>query len=160
MFDKSRWSKAIACQAKSSHSKEYNPLHRNTSLIRHQPYKWRCLISETHQSKFEAISLDQMALNLGEWINRSAKYQAFTVSISSNGKALEPGNLYVPYKWDIFISEWGDSPYRPVPYRWGITVYILYSLAKATDMGTMMIRRFHEQHHTHTHRLIMRVEHQ
>ena len=25
------------------------------------------------------------------------------------------------YGWDIFIFEWGDSPYRPVHYRWGIT---------------------------------------
>ena len=27
-----------------------------------------------------------------------------------------------PYKWDIFIFEWGSSPYRSVPSRWGITV--------------------------------------
>ena len=29
----------------------------------------------------------------------------------------------VPYQWDIFIFELGASPYRPVPYRWGITVW-------------------------------------
>ena len=28
----------------------------------------------------------------------------------------------IPYKRDVFLFEWGDSTYRPVPYRWGITV--------------------------------------
>ena len=30
----------------------------------------------------------------------------------------------VPYEWDIFVFEWGGSPYRPVPYRSGITVHM------------------------------------
>ena len=31
--------------------------HRNTSLIRHWPYKWGCLISEAQRSTFQAKSL-------------------------------------------------------------------------------------------------------
>ena len=30
----------------------------------------------------------------------------------------------MPYEWDIFVFEWGGSPYRPVPYRSGITVHM------------------------------------
>ena len=32
----------------------------------------------------------------------------------------------MPNKGDIFIFEWGDSPYRPVPYRRGIAVKYLF----------------------------------
>ena len=95
---------------------------------------------------------------MGDWIKRSAKYQAFTVSISSNGKALELGTGCLISETFLYLSEVIHLIGR---YLIGeVLQYILYSLAKATDMGTMMIRRFHEQHHTHTHRLIIRVEHQ
>ena len=30
----------------------------------------------------------------------------------------------VPYKWDIFTFEWGDSPCRSVPYWWGNTILV------------------------------------
>ena len=33
----------------------YIYIYRNTSLIRHRPYKWGCLISEAHRSTFQAI---------------------------------------------------------------------------------------------------------
>ena len=66
-----------------------NLLYRNSSLIRHRPYKLGCLISEEHRSTFQAISPDQTVLSLGDWIKRREKYQAFTVAICSNETALE-----------------------------------------------------------------------
>ena len=38
----------------------------------------------------------------------------------------------VPYKQDIFISEYDDSPYMPMLYRWDITVYINFHFISHT----------------------------
>ena len=39
--------------------------------------------------------LIKLVLNLGDWIERTGKYQALTVAICSNGKALELGSGYL-----------------------------------------------------------------
>ena len=89
--------------------------YRNTSLIR--PYKWGCLISEAHQSTFQAISPDQIGITF-RWLDKKKwKISSFHCGDSQKWESART-RCRVPYKWDIFIFEWGDSPYRPV--RWGI----------------------------------------
>ena len=49
------------------------------------------------------------------------KHLAFTVSICGKGKASELRRM-MSYKRDMFIFEWGVSPYRQVPSSLSITV--------------------------------------
>ena len=94
-----------------------NMIYRNTSLLRHRPYKWGCLISEAHRSTFQAISPDEISVQLRWMDKKNGKTTNFHCANSWNLESVR--NRY------IFIFEWGASPNRTVPYRWGITVVIL-----------------------------------
>ena len=82
-----------------------------------------CLITEAQQSTFKAISHPQISVKISGLDKKKGKISNFHCE---NWLAWESIRSYkmVPYKWDIFMFEWGDSPHRPVPYRWGITVFI------------------------------------
>ena len=101
----------LSCISRILVHQEFN--YRNTSLIRHWSYKVK--YAGQH------FRLYLYVLNLGDTIKRKWK-----ISSSHCGDLQQWENARtrcrVPYKWDNFISEWGDSPYRPVPYRWGITI--------------------------------------
>ena len=60
------------------------------------------------------------------------KHLAFTVSICGKGKASELRRM-MSYKRDMFIFEWGDSPYRPLCVIGEVLRYILDYTCKCLD---------------------------
>ena len=101
-----------------------NNKYRNTSLIRHQkrvPYKWNASVNI---SGYSYLSNKCFNLMIGhkDWENLKP------VPICRNGKAFKLGAwcLIISESETCFIFERGDSPYRLVPYRWGITVITNY----------------------------------
>ena len=76
--------------------------YRNTSLIRHRPYKRGCLLSEAHRSAFQAISPSHMSVGDGtKWMG---KHLAFTVQICGNEQALRLGAWCLTSETFLFLS--------------------------------------------------------
>ena len=97
----------------------------NTSLIRHRPYKWGYLTNKARRSTFQAISPDYIGFKF-RWLDKEKwKLLSFNCGDSQQGESART-RCRVPYKCDSFISEWGDPTYRPMPYRWGISVLLMY----------------------------------
>ena len=61
----------------------------------HLTCKALALIVKRFGQHLRLYILMKLVLNLGDWIERTGKYQAFTVAICSNGKALELGSGYL-----------------------------------------------------------------
>ena len=103
--------------------------------IRHWPYKWGCLISEALQSTFEAVSPSLICILLRWLSKKNGKTPRFHFAKLRKWESVRT-RCVAPYKWDIFIFEWGDSPSSPVPFRWGNTVCITLCEIKLIDSHT------------------------